>query len=153
MEKLFLFLSQAPVSTKGDLIMYAKNENGILIFPPQNKDNILNYNQNSSLLETDGYIDYSDTEMAFYNSGSGYSFDENNRIVDITQTDEYKAKIDATEKAEKIRDLQLQISELDRKRIRAMCEPSIKDETTGQTWLEYYTLQIKELREKINNLI
>lgn len=132
--------------------MYAKNENGILIFPPQNKDNILNYNQNSSLLETDGYIDYSDAEMALYNIGTGYSFDENNRIVDITQTDEYKAKVSAAKKTEKINDLQFQISELDRKRIRAMCEPSVKDEITGQTWLEYYNLQVQELRIQINEL-
>lgn len=132
--------------------MYAKNENGILVYPPQNKDNILNYNQNSSLLESDGYIDYTDAEMVLYNSGTGYSFDENNRIVDISGTDDYKSKIEATEKAEKIRDLQLQISELDRKRIRAICEPSVKDETTGQTWLEYYNLQVQELRTQVNAL-
>ena len=132
--------------------MYAKNENGILIFPPQNKDNILNYNQNSSLLEVDGYIDYSDVEMALYSKGTGYSFDENNRIVDITETDNYKSEIATAEKDEKIRDLQFQISEIDRKRIRAMCEPSIKDETTGQTWLEYYNLQVQDLRNQIANL-
>ena len=132
--------------------MYAKNENGTLIFPPQNKDNILNYNQNSSLLEADGYIDYSDAEMALYNGGTGYSFNENNKIVDITQTDEYKAKAATAEKAKKINNLQFQISEIDRKRIRAMCEPSIKDETTGQTWLEYYNLQVQELRTQINEL-
>ena len=80
------------------------------------------------------------------------SYDENNRIVDITQTDEYIAKVSAAEKTEKINDLQFQISELDRKRIRAMCEPSIKDETTGQTWLEYYNLQVQELRNQIANL-
>ena len=129
--------------------MYAKNENGVLIFPPQNKDNILNYNQNASLLEADGYIDYSDAEITFYNKGTGYSFDENNRIIDITQTDDYKSKVFTAEKTEKINDLQFQISELDRKRIRAMCEPSIKDETTGQTWLEYYNQQVQDLRNQI----
>ncbi len=132
--------------------MYAKNENGILIFPPQNKDNILNYNQNPTLLETDGYIDYTDAEMTLYNSGNGYSFDKNNKIIDITQTNDYKSKISAAEKNEKINDLQLQISELDRKRIRAMCEPEIKDATTGQTWLEYYNLQVNELRNEITEL-
>ncbi len=126
--------------------MYAKNENGTLIFPPQNKDNILNYNQNSSLLEADGYIDYTDAEMLLYNLGTGYSFDENNRIIDITGTDDYKSKISAAEKTEKTNNLELQISELDRKRIRAICEPSVKDETTGQTWLEYYNLQVQALR-------
>ena len=132
--------------------MYAKNKNGTLIFPPQNKDNILNYNQNSSLLEADGYIDYTDTEIALYNKGTGYSFDENNRIIDISETDNYKSKIATDEKNKKIQDLQLQISELDRKRIRAMCEPSIKDETTGQTWLEYYNLQVQDLRNQISEI-
>jgi len=132
--------------------MYAKNENGILVFPPQNKDNILNYNQNPSLLEADGYIDYTDEEIGLYNSGTGYSFDENNRIIDITQTEEYKQKNSAIEVEEKIQDLQLQICEIDRKRIRAICEPSVKDKATGQTWLEYYNLQVNELRNQIAEL-
>jgi hypothetical protein len=42
--------------------------------------------------------------------------------------------------------VQCKINGLDLKRVRAMAEPSIKDETTGQTWLEFYTLQIQELR-------
>lgn len=132
--------------------MYAKNKNGILIFPDPNKGNILSYNQDAAMLEADGYIDYSDAEISLYNSGRGYCFDENNRIVDITQTDDYKSKILAEEKAEKINKLQFQINELDRKRIRAICEPSVKDESTGQTWLEYYNLQVQDLRDQIANL-
>ena len=42
--------------------------------------------------------------------------------------------------------------ELDSKRIRAICEPSIKDETTGETWLDYYNSQVKVLREELKNL-
>ncbi len=132
--------------------MYAKNKNGKLIFPHPNKGNILNYNQDALLLEADGYIDYTDAEISLYNSGSGYCFDENNRIIDITQTDDYKAKIAAAEKAEKINNLQIQIIEIDRKRIRAICEPSVKDGSTGQTWLEYYNLQVQELRNQISEL-
>jgi len=45
--------------------------------------------------------------------------------------------------------LQAQIDELDKKRIRAGFEPTLKDETSGQTWLEYYTLQIQDLRDQI----
>ena len=41
------------------------------------------------------------------------------------------------------------INELELKRVRAMAEPSVKDETTGQTWLEYYTLQIQDLRAQL----
>lgn len=46
--------------------------------------------------------------------------------------------------------LQAQINELDIKRIRAIVEPSKKTET--QTWLEYYTEQIVELRTRISEL-
>lgn len=45
-----------------------------------------------------------------------------------------------------------EIEELDKKRIRAVCEPSIKDEITGQTWLEYYNAQIENLRNQLNKL-
>jgi len=48
--------------------------------------------------------------------------------------------------------LQSQIAEIDLKRIRASIEPSIKDETSGQTWLEFYTEQVQELREQIASL-
>jgi hypothetical protein len=41
-----------------------------------------------------------------------------------------------------------ELADLDMKRIRAMCEPEIKDEATGQTWLEYYNAQVAELRVK-----
>ena len=45
---------------------------------------------------------------------------------------------------------QQQIDELDKKRVRAICEPSQKDENT--TWLEFYTSQIQNLRKQIAEL-
>ena len=45
-----------------------------------------------------------------------------------------------------------QLKELDGKRIRAICENEIKDETTGETWVEYYNSQVVELRKQLNNL-
>ena len=45
--------------------------------------------------------------------------------------------------------VQNKINELELKRVRALAEPSVKDETTGQTWLEFYTLQIQELRTQM----
>lgn len=48
--------------------------------------------------------------------------------------------------------IQKQIKELDLKRIRALAEGGIKDESLGQTWLEYYTNQIVALRAEIANL-
>ena len=53
---------------------------------------------------------------------------------------------------EQINNLKQQIEELDKKRIRAICEPSIKDTTTGETWLEYYNSQIETIREQIQTL-
>lgn len=44
------------------------------------------------------------------------------------------------------------LNELDVKRIRAFCEPSIKDTETGETWLEHYNAQILELREQLQTL-
>ena len=40
-----------------------------------------------------------------------------------------------------------ELEELDKKRIRAIAEPSMKDEE--QTWLEYYNLQISGLRNEL----
>ncbi len=84
----------------------------------------------------------------------GHGFDlSTGFVVDITDTQEYKEKIRQEENQAKKATLQLQIDELDKRRIRAICEPEVKDEETGQTWLEYYTQQIQELREEIINLI
>lgn len=76
----------------------------------------------------------------------------NGAFTDITNTDEYKAKITAQEKTAKLADLTAQILALDLKRIRASIEPSVKDPTTGQTWLEYYTAQIQNLRTQLIGL-
>lgn len=76
----------------------------------------------------------------------------NGAVVDISKTNEYTAKMAEQEKALQITNLQSQIDDLDKKRIRAGFEPSVKDESTGQTWLEYYNLQIADLREQISQL-
>lgn len=54
-----------------------------------------------------------------------------------------------TEKRNEVKraELQLQIDEIDKKRIRAIVEPAQKDENT--TWLEFYTQQIQGLRAEI----
>lgn len=43
-----------------------------------------------------------------------------------------------------------ELNELDSKRIRALAEPSLKDEST--TWLEYYNAEISKLRKQIAEL-
>ena len=47
-------------------------------------------------------------------------------------------------------EIQAELETLDKKRIRALAEPSLKDENT--TWLEHYNSQIKTLREELNSL-
>ena len=50
---------------------------------------------------------------------------------------------------ERNKSIQNQINDLEFKRIRAMAEPSVKDVKTGETWLEYRTSQIEELRKQL----
>ncbi len=69
----------------------------------------------------------------------------------LISTEEHKKKVKAQENAVKKAEIQAQIEELDKKRIRAGFEPSIKDESTGQTWLEFYT-QILALRAEMAEL-
>jgi len=65
----------------------------------------------------------------------------------LIATSEYLAEQIMVQKKSQIADLQSQINELDLKRIRAISEPSQKDENTS--WLEYYTTQIIALRAEI----
>lgn len=61
-----------------------------------------------------------------------------------------KAEIEAREKRKA--EIEAELATLDNKRIRAVCEPSVKDETTGETWLDYYNSEIASLREEYSNL-
>ena len=64
-----------------------------------------------------------------------------------------------TDKQKEIEEIEKQINKinedlngLDIKRIRAICEPEVKGEETGETWLDYYNSQILSLREQIQQL-
>lgn len=65
------------------------------------------------------------------------------------KTDRQK-EIEEIEK--QIEQINEELNNLDTKRIRAVCEPSIKNEETGETWLEYYNSQIVILRGQIQEL-
>lgn len=73
-------------------------------------------------------------------------------LADVSNTQEYQQKVAQKAKEEILADLKSQIAQLDIKRIRSIAEPQIKDEPSGQTWLEYFTQQIQELRTQIANL-
>lgn len=65
-------------------------------------------------------------------------------------TEEVKVKQLNIQNAIKKKEIQAQLDELDKKRIRALAEPSLKDEET--TWLEYYNSQITTLRNELTAL-
>lgn len=92
-----------------------------------------------------------ETDTAFYFLENHEEL-QNGEIVDVSNTQEYQTKIQNKQNESRKNELTFQIKELDLKRIRAGFEPSVKDETTGETYLEYYTKQIINLREELNLL-
>ena len=75
-----------------------------------------------------------------------------NQLVNISDTEEYREILQAKEVQRRIETIKKELEELDTKRIRAVCEPSIKDETTGETWLDYYNNQASILREELQTI-
>lgn len=75
-----------------------------------------------------------------------------NKLEDISDTEEYKAFLKNQENEKRKTEIECELNDLDTKRIRAMCEPSVKDETTGQTWLDYYNSEVQRLREELKQL-
>lgn len=73
----------------------------------------------------------------------------NGVLTDISNTERYISTQVEKENLIKKTHLQSQIDELDKKRIRAIAEPALKDAQNGQTWLEYYTMQIQTLRAQM----
>lgn len=107
------------------------------------------FNKNSNTYNN--YTDEIDTSYMFEIPDDGKPYGIiNAEIVDISDADEYKQQILEKEITIKKNTLQYQIDEIDKKRIRAIAEPALKDES--QTWLEYYTEQIQELRRQIAEL-
>jgi len=111
---------------------YAKIENGKLITAK---------NEPIEVLEEKGFLSFDEILVAKYFAGLAYI--QNGELIEDIE------KIANQEQQAKILALQTQIDEFDKKRIRAGFEPAIKDGISGQTWLEYYTLQIQDLRLQI----
>lgn len=95
------------------------------------------------------YIDYS---ASFYNANKEQFILENNELINISDTKEYLEIKKKVMGQELIKKLKRDIEEIDKKRIRAICEPSIKEIITGESWIEYYNKEIIVLREKLENL-
>lgn len=81
-----------------------------------------------------------------------YALEANEIIIDSeVQVDpDYEAKQAEIQKQIRLYELKEQLEELDKKRIRAMCEPSTK--TENQSWLEYYNEQVMQIRQVMARL-
>ncbi|MBR2525783.1 hypothetical protein IKE67_04900 [bacterium] len=105
----------------------------------QKVDFIVQYNHNRGLL-----IEETDTQLI--------ALEPNEIMVNgVPQINpEYETKQAEKQKQIRIDELKLQLEELDKKRIRAICEPSMK--TENQSWLEYYNEQIRQIRQVMAEL-
>ena len=63
---------------------------------------------------------------------------------------EIQEKQSKIQNAIRIQEIKEELDNLDKKRIRAMAEPSLMDSDTS--WLEYYNKQVKTLREELEQL-
>lgn len=88
-------------------------------------------------------IPYEDNVIAINEKEYTY---ENGRWIKLSEK-EVIAKQLKIQNAIRENEILAKLEELDRKRIRAIAEPSMKDEE--QTWLEYYNLQISGLRNEL----
>ncbi len=88
------------------------------------------------------------TETDFY-ALEPYQTIKNGEIFDLRNDTDYQEQQIQVQTILRKESIVNQIAELDKKRIRAMCEPQIKDSETGETWLDYYNSQIIDLRSQL----
>ena len=136
---------------------YAKLIDGVIEFAPINKGSIMNYNLAIPLLTKDGYKPFIEVDKPKNDRLFKITYCENE--TNISENIEYLETESQYQKRKENEEIQLQISSLetdiqnlDLKRIRSICEPETKDETTGETWLDYYNSQIQAKREEIRDL-
>lgn len=94
-------------------------------------------------------INLSTLETEIISSAGGLNKDEM-LYSDYLLSDEYRRFVEQKEREDKISALLEEIKLIDEKRIRAVCEPSLKE--NGQTWLEYYNSKICELRQQLSEV-
>ncbi len=82
-----------------------------------------------------------------------YALEANERLGEDGVPDinpNYDAECAQKARLNRIEEIKQELSELDKKRIRAMCEPS--EYAKGVSWLEYYNGQAQTLRIELQNL-
>jgi len=125
-----------------------------LEYPPINKGSIINYNLNEEALLNDGYKEF---VPAVRDEGEHYKQsyyqETDTQILEVLEINtDFEKEQEINQISIELEELDIKLNEFDLKRIRAICEPSIKDETTGETWLDYYNAQIHEIRSQIQTL-
>lgn len=83
-----------------------------------------------------------------YNHNLGYKIEETSNALEAWG--KIPAEIEEEEKEIQKILIQLQLDDLDKKRIRAVCEPSMK--TEAQSWLDFYNNEVQKLRQVMANL-
>lgn len=73
--------------------------------------------------------------------------------LDVVKNPNYEQEQAIKAKQQRIDKIKAQLTELDQKRIRALCEPSTLTNESNQTWLEYYNNQVLQLREELQSLL
>ncbi len=77
-------------------------------------------------------------------------YSKENGVWKKLSDEETTAKQLKIQNAIRAKEIQDELYDLDKKRIRALAEPSLKNEDT--TWLEYYNSQIIQLRKELNSI-
>ncbi|MBR6723020.1 hypothetical protein IKL64_06160 [bacterium] len=74
---------------------------------------------------------------------------KNGKIVDNPNYENEKQEFFIRER---ISEIYIELDTLDTKRVRAVCEDEVKDEKTGETWLDYYNSLVYDLRVELASL-
>lgn len=90
-----------------------------------------------------------DVYNAFVEEPEKYMWDGSN----VVENPNYEQEQALKAKQQRIDEIKAQLTELDQKRIRALCEPSTLTNESNQTWLEYYNNQVLQLREELQSLL
>lgn len=124
---------------------------------PVLKDGIINFNLNENIMRSYGYKEIAEADVP--TTGIDYEIiysEDDSHILEtvnyLETEDEFEKRLEKEKAKAEIDVLNTKIQEIDLKRIRAICEPEIKDEDTGETWLDYYNNQISEIRIEIQKL-
>ncbi|MCX4275991.1 MAG: hypothetical protein OSJ27_09490 [Candidatus Gastranaerophilales bacterium] len=99
---------------------------------------------------TENYVEMTPEETAWFEKYQGNGF----MVVDgeCVINPNYPKELEQAENQIRIDKIKAELESIDKQRTRAIAEPEIKNEATGETWLKYYNNQVKALREELKAL-